>query len=78
MESYVLDEKQAYKAMIIFLEHLYNLTKDDALGGILGSMQLLSDGEPIDRAYWVDWLNAVNKVVGNDPSSSSINLIVLD
>lgn len=63
MDKFNLDEKEAYKAMFFFLEHLYEMTKDDSLGGILGSMLLLEDGQPIDRAYWQDWLAAVQKVI---------------
>ncbi len=49
--------------MVFFLEHLYQITNDDCLGGFLGSMQLLQDGMPADNAYWEDWLNAVRKVI---------------
>jgi hypothetical protein len=71
MESYLLNEKQAYKAMFLFLEHLYILTNDDGLGAVLGSMQLLKDGEPIDRAHWTDWIQAIEKVIDTKPRMAS-------
>ena len=58
-----LDVKQSYLAMFYFLDHLYDLTKDDLLGVFLGSMQLLENGKPADAAYWTDWENAVQKVI---------------
>ncbi len=54
---------EAYEAMFIFLENLYFLTKDDSIGGLLGSMQLLNDGKPVDPAYWSDWEKAIEKVL---------------
>lgn len=63
MSEISLSEKEAYQAMFSFLEHLYEITKDDSLGGFLGSMQLLPDGKPIDSAYWEDWVNIINKIV---------------
>ena len=63
-----LNVRQAYLAMFFFLDNLYDLTKDNSLGGFLGSMQLLKDGMPADNAYWEDWLNAVEKAIksGNE------------
>jgi hypothetical protein len=59
----LLDEKQAYSAMILFLEHYYELTKADDIGALLGSMAILEDGNPIDIALWDEWCNAINKVI---------------
>jgi len=63
MDNKTLNEREAYLAMYYFLDNLFDLTNDDSLGGFLGSMRLLNDGLPVDRAYWEDWLNAVKKVV---------------
>ncbi len=54
--------KESYLAMIMFLENLYELTKSDDIGSILGSMQLMADGGTMDPAYWNDWIKAVNKI----------------
>jgi hypothetical protein len=54
--------KEAYEAMIYYLEHLYSMTKSDDLGGFLGGMSLLDDGETADPAAWKDWMVAINKV----------------
>lgn len=61
----LLTKLQSYKAMVLFMENLYNLTNDSSLGGFLGSMQLLNDGQPADPAYWADWERVVEKVLLN-------------
>jgi hypothetical protein len=33
------------------------------LGCILGPISLMPDGKPADAAAWVDWLDAVKKVL---------------
>ncbi len=53
--------REAYKAMYIYLEELYNMTESEDLGEFLGSMSLLEDGMPADEAMWEDWLDAVKK-----------------
>ena len=53
--------KEGYKAMFLYLEHLYEMTGSDDLAGFLGSMSLLEDDMPVDDAVWSDWLEAVNK-----------------
>ncbi len=60
-----LTEKQAFTAMIYFLDQYYQQTQADDLGALLGSLQLLSDGMPIDPALWDDWLMAVEKVLSS-------------
>ena len=57
-----LSTKQAYLAMLKFLEGLYERTHSDDLGGFLGGFQILEDGEPTDAAAWIDWLDAVSAV----------------
>ena len=57
----MLTSDQAYKAMYLYLEHLYEMTKSDDLGGFLGGMTLLDDGKPTDPAVWQDWLDAINE-----------------
>jgi len=52
---------EAYKAMYLYLENLYEMTGSDDLAGFLGSMSLLKDGNPADDAVWSDWLDAIDK-----------------
>ena len=59
----ILTVEEAYKAMYIYLNNLYEMTNSDDLAGFLGSMTLLEDGKPIDSAIWDDWLIAINDVV---------------
>jgi hypothetical protein len=54
-----LTEQQAYLAMFRFLESIYEATRSDDIGGLLGSMSLLADGRPADSALRVDWATAV-------------------
>lgn len=63
MDEIILTKKEAYQAMYLFLNNLYEITKDEGLGGFLGSMQLGIDGMPFDQAYWEDWEVAVSKIL---------------
>lgn len=57
-----LTEEEAYQAMFKFLENYYFLTKADDVGGLLGSMNIIEDGKPLDIAMWHDWLKCVEEV----------------
>ena len=61
MEDNYLTECQAYLAMHAFLNRQYELGWEE-LGGILGSMSLLSNGQPADPALAQDWAEAVAAV----------------
>ncbi len=61
---------EAYKAMYLYLENLYQLTGSDDLAGFLGSMSMLQDGKPVDETVWEDWLEAIDQAKKN----VSINL----
>jgi len=65
---------QAYKAMCLYLEKLYQMTGSDDLGGFLGGMSMLEDGSTADPAAWHDWMQAVDESK-QDPS---INLTFKD
>ncbi|MCG8459054.1 MAG: hypothetical protein MI919_22485 [Holophagales bacterium] len=56
-----MSEQEAFEAMFAFLEEVYERTKSDELGSLLGSMSLLPDGQPADPAVWADWLECVNR-----------------
>lgn len=57
-----MNEIEAYKAMQIFLEEIYNRTSSDDIGSLLGDMIIQGDGNPSDIALWSDWINAIEKV----------------
>ena len=60
--SVELTEKEAYAAMYAYLVKVYEMTKSDDLGGMLGSMSTLSSGETADPAIWDDWLKCIDDV----------------
>ncbi len=54
-----LTKMEAYLAMYSFLEHEYEMTKSDDIGGLLGGMSLLQDGGTADPAAMQDWEDAI-------------------
>lgn len=58
-----LTPELAYFAMYEFLSELYQRTKSDDLGGLLGSMSYLADGQTADPAIWNDWTRCVDKIL---------------
>lgn len=61
-----LTEKQAYSAMVFFLDNIYKRMPTDELGGLLGSMSWMGDEEPVDAAYVEEWKQAVQKVLNGE------------
>lgn len=57
----MLTEKEAYNAMYAYLVQVYEMTQSDDLGGLLGSMSTLCDGQTADPAIWDDWLKCVEQ-----------------
>lgn len=57
-----LTEKEAYAAMYTFLVKLYETTQSNDLGGLLGDMSTIGDGETADPAVWHEWLRCVDQV----------------
>jgi len=53
--------QEAYRAMFRYLERQFELTKADEIGVLLGEMQLLEDGMPIDPGVWDEWLASVRE-----------------
>ncbi len=51
--------EQAYTAMYSFLGDYYRRNKYDDVGALLGSMGLMSNNMPLDRAMWDDWLKGI-------------------
>jgi len=57
-----MKESLAYQTMFEFLEQRYQKLPSDALGGLLGDLRLLEDGEPADPAMAAEWDRAVASV----------------
>lgn len=41
----MITDRQAFQAMVLFLESFYERTKSDDVGGLLSDLILLEDGE---------------------------------
>ncbi|MGO4153078.1 hypothetical protein [Cupriavidus sp. YAF13] len=65
MSDQYLTVEQAYRAMFYFLEHEYDLTKADEIGGLLSSLswEITQRHGPADAAAWQDWRDAVRKAL---------------
>lgn len=66
MKPINIEIEDAYMAIFDYLESSYQMTNSSDLGGLLGGLQLDSDGVPFDTAAWNDWINAVSKATGKD------------
>lgn len=69
-----LTPELAYLAMYEFLVDIYQRTKSDELGSMLGSMSYLADGETADPTIWKDWMLCVNKVLAGQ-GNAQLNLV---
>ena len=63
-----LTSRQAYLAMFEFLRRHYERGPTDEVGGLLGSLALLPDGQPADPASASDWSEAVAAVLAAEAS----------
>jgi hypothetical protein len=59
----LLTPRQAYLCMFEFLRQYYARGQSDEIGGLLGSLSVLTDGLPADPAQASDWANAVRAVM---------------
>jgi hypothetical protein len=57
-----LTERQAFEAMVLFLESFYERTNSDDVGGLLSDLLMSQDGTTADPAAWDDWMECVQKV----------------
>ena len=57
-----LSVKEAYRAMVAFLEAYYDRGKSEEIAVLLSSLAAGPDGRPMDPAHWRDWLTAVEHV----------------
>ena len=62
--------KEAYLATYEFLSLLYDRTKSDELGSILGDLSLMSDGTTADPAALKDWIRCLEKVSRKEVDAS--------
>ncbi|WP_202973899.1 hypothetical protein [Fimbriiglobus ruber] len=61
----LLTPRQADLAVYEFLRqyHLHGLSESEEIGGLLGGLSLLVDGQPADPADVSDWAAAVSAVL---------------
>jgi hypothetical protein len=69
-EPRLLLQKEAYLAMFAFLQGVYERSRSDDLGGLLGSLSLLPDGGPADPAFSADWDSAWRAAVDGKVDAS--------
>ncbi|MBF2049629.1 MAG: hypothetical protein EDM05_043410 [Leptolyngbya sp. IPPAS B-1204] len=58
-----LTEKQAFEAMVLFLEGFYQRTQADEIGGLLSDLLMAENGTTADPAAWQDWMDCVQRVL---------------
>jgi hypothetical protein len=58
-----LTVEQAYRAMLVFLAREVELTESSDLADLVSEYKLGADGRTRDPALWVEWMEAVGKVV---------------
>ncbi|USD23098.1 hypothetical protein MJO52_08175 [Microbulbifer variabilis] len=63
MSDSKLTKEQAFLAMYAFLDEYYQATKSEDVGGLLGSISLLSDGGSADPVVQNEWEEAIQKVM---------------
>jgi len=51
----------AYDAMYEFLVRFYETYNSDDVATLLSGLSTLSDGQPMDAAYWTEWIECVQK-----------------
>jgi len=58
-----LTERQAFDAMVRFLEEVYHCTQSDDIGGLLSDLLIAETNETADPAAWEDWMHSVHTVL---------------
>lgn len=59
----LLSQRQAFNAMIIFLEKYYDATKSNQVNSLLSDMDMQTWGsgdETADPALWDDWIDCIH------------------
>lgn len=65
----LITEKEGYKAMYYMLEAYFEATRSDDLTDILGAGRWDDSDRVLDTAYWEYWLEAIEKVKKEAPST---------
>jgi len=68
-----LTKLQAFNAMVKFLEGYYKETASDFMGGLLGALLFLPDGDTADPAFWEDWGIAIKKILHEQNSEKHVD-----
>ncbi|MGH9473701.1 MAG: hypothetical protein ACRD1M_13290 [Terriglobales bacterium] len=71
----MLNEAQAYAAMVRFLESFYERGRSEDIGMLLGGLALLPDGRPADPAFEADWHAAVDIALAKDASRQELRAL---
>lgn len=59
----ILNEEEAFEAMLDFLEKYYQRTNSDDVACILSDITLVGKEETADPAAWHDWIDSVKKIL---------------
>ncbi|WP_008310588.1 hypothetical protein [Leptolyngbya sp. PCC 6406] len=68
-----LTERQAFEAMVLFLEQVYERTESDDIGGLLSDLMIAANNQTADPAAWQDWLNCIHQVASTQLTSVNIS-----
>ena len=60
---YELSEREAFRAMSLFLDHYYGEAGYDLMT-LMADISIEADGGTLDPAAWEDWMDCVRAVKG--------------
>lgn len=61
-----MTDRQALKAMVLFLERYFERTHSDDVGALLSDLLILDDGLTADPAAWADWLECIREATSRE------------
>jgi len=67
----MMDEQQAYSAMLRFVRYYHDLTASEDVMLMLEAMELVGERQTNDPGTWSDWERCVAEVLGGDPSTGA-------
>lgn len=65
----IIDEQQAYRAMLRFVRYHYDLTGSEDVMLMLDAMELVGDRATSDPGTWSDWIRCVEDILEEDSES---------
>ncbi len=71
-----LTELQAFNAMVKFLDEYYEETTSDFMGGLVTSLYFTADGGTADPAFWIEWGDAVKKILQKQTSEKHVDEVL--